>query len=693
MKEKLTYVVLGSGGTGGPIGGFLAKAGLDVTMIARGRHLEAMREEGLKIRFQDESVTIPVKAMTTEEYQGTPDVIFVCVKGYSLDSAVSFIKKAASSDTVVIPILNIYGTGGKLQEALPGITVTDGCIYIAAEIEKPGTIRMSGRIFRVVYGLRKGTSDEVAKKVLPVLKKIESDLKSADILPIFSTCIERDALQKFSFVSPMAAIGACYGVDASAMQKGGNKRELFITLVREIQQIASAMEAGLPEDIVEINLKIMDDLVPTATASMQRDMEAGRQSEVDGLIYQVTRLGEKFHVDVPAYTAIAKELRERLKYQKYREEIEQYVTEHYQEAKELLMELGQIPAPSHMEERRAEYVQHWLLSQGAEDVTIDRAKNVVCKIGLEEHKEIVVFMAHLDIVFPDLEPLPMRQEGEKLYAPGIGDDTANLVNLLMGAKYLLEKKPKQNLGFLIVANSCEEGLGNLDGCKEIMGTYGDRVRAFYSFDGYLPQCTNVAVGSQRYKITVKTEGGHSWSKFGNTNAIAVISELVHQFYQMEVPTQARTTYNVGRIEGGTTVNSIAQEASILFEFRSTSQKCLKIMEKKMRAILESFCGDYEITAELLGVRPGNGDLDPEKLEAYTRRSTEIIKRYCREEANVVASSTDSNIPLSMGMPANTIGTVTGAKSHTREEWVDLESLLTGMKIVLDCMLCYTEEKQ
>ena len=113
----------------------------------------------------------------------------------------------------------------------------------------------------------------------------------------------------------------------------------------------------------------------------------------------------------------------------------------------------------------------------------------------------------------------------------------------------------------------------------------------------------------------------------------------------------------------------------------------------MRAILESFCGDYEITAELLGVRPGNGDLDPEKLEAYTRRSTEIIKRYCGEEANVVASSTDSNIPLSMGMPANTIGTVTGAKSHTREEWVDLESLLTGMKIVLDCMLCYTEEKQ
>lgn len=374
------------------------------------------------------------------------------------------------------------------------------------------------------------------------------------------------------------------------------------------------------------------------------------------------------------------------------EEMEQYVAEHCQEAKELLMELGKIPAPSHREEKRAEYVRSWLLTQGARDVTIDKAKNVICRIGLEEYEEIVVFMAHMDIVFPDLEPLSMRQEKERLYAPGIGDDTANLVNLLMGAKYLIEKRPKLKMGFLIVANSCEEGLGNLEGCKEIMNTYGSRVKAFYSFDGYLPQCTNVAVGSQRYKITVRTEGGHSWSKFGKTNAIAVISELVHKFYQMEVPTEARTTYNVGRIEGGTTINSIAQEASILFEFRSTSQHCLEIMEKKMKDILADFQGDYEMTTELLGVRPGNGELDQKELETYTRMSEKIIRECSGKEANLAASSTDANIPLSMGMPANTIGTITGAKSHTREEWVDLDSLPTGMKIVLRLMLHYTEER-
>ena len=370
--------------------------------------------------------------------------------------------------------------------------------------------------------------------------------------------------------------------------------------------------------------------------------------------------------------------------------IESYVAARQAEAEELLKELGKIPAPSHREERRAQYVRDWLLAQGAKDVEIDAAKNVVCRIGLADHEEIVVFMAHTDIVFPDEEPLKMYQEGRKLYAPGIGDDTANLVNLLMGAKYLLEYAPKQNMGFLIVANACEEGLGNLDGCKEIMRTYGERIKAFYSFDGYLPKCTNLAVGSYRYRIAAKTEGGHSWSKFGTPNAIAVLGELIHRLYQMGLPTEARTTYNVGYIEGGTTVNSIAQEASMLFEFRSTSQNCLQIMEKKLQEILEDLKGDYEIHVELLGVRPGNGKIDPEKLDAYTRLSTGIIEEYYEGKAQVDASSTDANIPLSQGILANTIGTVAGAKSHTREEWVDLDSLPTGMKIVLSLMLHYTE---
>ena len=123
-------------------------------------------------------------------------------------------------------------------------------------------------------------------------------------------------------------------------------------------------------------------------------------------------------------------------------EIEAYVSAHTEEQKDLLRTLGKIPAPSHQEDQRAEFVRDWLLRQGAKEVEIDRAKNVICKIGCEEQRDLVVFTAHTDIVFPDLEPLPMEERDGRLYAPGIGDDTANLVNLLMSAKYLLEHKIK-----------------------------------------------------------------------------------------------------------------------------------------------------------------------------------------------------------------------------------------------------------
>lgn len=372
-------------------------------------------------------------------------------------------------------------------------------------------------------------------------------------------------------------------------------------------------------------------------------------------------------------------------------EVEEYVNHHTAEAEELLMELGKIPAPSRMEDKRAVFCLNWLTAQGARDVTIDSAKNVVCKIGLEEHDEIAAFMAHTDIVFPDTAPLVMCLEGRRLYAPGIGDDTANLVNLLMAAKYIIQNAPELAMGFLIVANACEEGLGNLDGCKEIMNIYGDRIKAFYSFDGYLSQCTSSAVGSHRYRITVKTAGGHSWVNFGEPNAIEVLCGLVEKLYRIQVPAGAKTTYNVGCMSGGTTVNTIPQEASMLFEFRSTSQRCLEIMQNELGDIIKNHTGAFEISTELLGIRPGNGEISREQLDSFTGKSADVIREFYTGELDYDAYSTDSNIPLSRGIPANTIGTVSGAKAHTREEWVDLDSLPAGMKIVLSLMLQYVKQ--
>lgn len=302
----MKYVVIGAGGTGGAIGGYLAKAGKDVTLIARGAHLQKMLESGLHFETVEGEFTVPVCACTMDTYQGTPDVVFVCVKGYSLEDTVPFIERIAGPDTVVIPILNIYGTGGRLQERLPDITVTDGCIYIAAEIKEPGTILMSGRIFRVVYGLRKGTCAKICEKVSPVLEAVRTDLEQAGITPLFSDHIERDALQKFSFVSPMAAIGAAYDVAAGAVQVPGTLQETFVAMVQEIKALSDAMDASLPDNIVEINMNIMNGLAPTATASMHRDIRAGKQSELDGLVFEVVRLGKKYGVPVPTYENIAK---------------------------------------------------------------------------------------------------------------------------------------------------------------------------------------------------------------------------------------------------------------------------------------------------------------------------------------------------------------------------------------------------
>jgi len=326
----MKYVVIGAGGTGGSIGGFLIRAGKDVSLIARGAHLDAMREKGLCFESVDETYTVPVRAYTMEEYiekidssdmdnhsekvivSSRPDVIFVCVKGYSLADTVPFIRQIAHKNTVVIPILNIYGTGGRLQKELPELTVTDGCIYIAAEIKTPGTILLSGKIFRVVYGLRQGTSRKTVEQVMPVLCQVERDLAEAGILPVLSQQIERDALQKFSFVSPMAAQGACYDVQAVACQSEGEMRDVFVALVKEVKTLSDAMGIPLPENIVEINLKIMDDLAPGASASMHRDIKAGKQSEVDGLVYEMVRLGQKYGVAVPTYERISAELHKRL---------------------------------------------------------------------------------------------------------------------------------------------------------------------------------------------------------------------------------------------------------------------------------------------------------------------------------------------------------------------------------------------
>ena len=301
----MKYLVIGAGGTGGGIGAYMTQAGKDVTLIARGEHLRRMQEHGLHMETAKKgNYTVqPIRATDMEHYDERPDIIFVCVKGYSLDETIPFIRRVAKETTIVIPILNLYGTGGRMQEKLPELLVTDGCIYIAGEIKEPGTILLLGDIFRIVYGVRD------PQDIRPELFEVAKDLKESGIEGVLSDNIRRDALQKFAYVSPMAACGLYYHVSAGEVQVTGEPRDTFVKLMQEIEALAAAMDVPLLADIVATNLRILDTLDPRASTSMQRDIYAGKASEIDGLIYEVVRMGERYGVPVPTYRMVADKAR------------------------------------------------------------------------------------------------------------------------------------------------------------------------------------------------------------------------------------------------------------------------------------------------------------------------------------------------------------------------------------------------
>lgn len=305
----MKYLIIGAGGTGGVVGYYMKKAGKDVTLIARGKHLEEIQTHGLNLEklWEHGSERVCIPAFSMDEYLTgdieRPDVIFVCVKGYSLEETIPFIKRIAKPETIVIPILNIFGTGSKMQKKLPALLVTDGCIYVSANIKTPGTLIQHGEILKIVFGVRN------KEEYRPILNEIKEDLCECQIEGILSENIRREALEKFSYVSPIGAAGLYYHATAGDFQKEGKPREMFKSMIREIAALADAMDIPFEKDMVKVNLEILEKLLPEATTSMQRDVMAGKQSEVDGLVYEVIRMGQKYGVPVPIYEEAAEAIR------------------------------------------------------------------------------------------------------------------------------------------------------------------------------------------------------------------------------------------------------------------------------------------------------------------------------------------------------------------------------------------------
>ena len=368
-------------------------------------------------------------------------------------------------------------------------------------------------------------------------------------------------------------------------------------------------------------------------------------------------------------------------------DMEAYILECQDELKQLIRDMSVIPAPSHHEERRAAFCRDWFKAAGFEDVSIDQAQNVVCDCPAEGDSPVTVFMAHTDVVFPDTDPLPFREDEKAFYCPGVCDDTANLAVMMICARYFLRRgfQPKNSL--LFVANSCEEGLGNLKGSKQIVRDFGDRMNALVTFDGVrLDRVVTRAVGSHRYRVSVTTEGGHSYSKFGNRNAIRFLASMIDALYCVKVPEKAgtKTTYNVGTISGGTSVNTIAQQAEMLYEYRSDDQECLDKMKRCFEAVVEAYRAmGVDVDVELVGERSCARGVDATAHEALIALADRSISDIIGETPKHEAGSTDANSALAAGIPSVCLSAVTGNRCHTREEVLELDSLIPGCRFAMD----------
>ena len=378
------------------------------------------------------------------------------------------------------------------------------------------------------------------------------------------------------------------------------------------------------------------------------------------------------------------------------DEILQYIEDSKEEAYQLLLTLARIPAPSNHEEERAAFCFRWLEEQGAKGVRMDQAQNVIYPVDVREDGAVEVFMAHMDVVFPDKTELPLKVDRDRIYCPGAGDDTACLVCLLMAAKFIAghigtpewrKLRGPEAPGLLLVCNTGEEGLGNLRGVRSICAAYGRRMENFCTFDSTLDKITSKAVGSKRFKVTVRTRGGHSFNDFGQDNAIAKLAGIVERLYQVQVPEDARTTYNVGMISGGTSVNTIAQQAEMLYEFRSERKENLDYMERQFLSALRlAEEGETRIEYEVIGVRPCEGDVDPVRKRALLDRAVEVVSCVTGREPACKSGSTDCNIPLSMGIPSVCVGCFRGGGAHTREEYVEIDSLKEGYRTAFGMIL-------
>ena len=359
------------------------------------------------------------------------------------------------------------------------------------------------------------------------------------------------------------------------------------------------------------------------------------------------------------------------------------------------VKLTEIPAPSFQEAKRAEAVRDILASEGL-TIQTDKIGNVIGELPGSDEREVVVLAAHLDTVFPAGTEIKVRREGGRLLAPGISDNGTGLAALLAVARAIQAAKIKPRRTILFAANVGEEGEGNLRGMRALIDAYRTKLRAVIVLDGSgTDHVTTKALASRRLEVLITGPGGHSWSDFGMPNPINALVRASVRFINTKVPATPRTTFNLGQIEGGTSVNSIPYEAKLKVDLRSENEDEIARLESSLRDCVaagvkdemdnarERNRGKLEWKINQIGSRPG-GELPPDSPLLAALRSAD---EYVGNQSRVERSSTDANIPLSLGIEAIALGAGgSGGGAHSLQEWYEPAGRDLGLKRVLLTLL-------
>jgi len=357
---------------------------------------------------------------------------------------------------------------------------------------------------------------------------------------------------------------------------------------------------------------------------------------------------------------------------------------------DLSIAIQQIPAPTFQEAARAEFVRARFVEENLADIKLDGAGNVYARLPGKGSAKALVVSAHLDTVFPTSVDLHFERQQERILGPGIGDNSLGVAGLF-GLVWALRERSLALPGDLwLVANVCEEGLGDLRGMRVVVDHFGSDPLAYILLEGMaLGHITHNGLGVRRARITVRTSGGHAWNDHGQPSAIHELTALSTHITALSLPgtgtttprpgtgtTTPRTTLNIGIISGGSSVNTIAAEAMLELDLRSESDEALEELAGRVEQIVRAAAKPgVTVESEMIGRRP-SGRIPAE--HALVRLAQDCL-RAAGVEPHLNTASTDANLPLSRGLAAVTIGLTTGGRAHSVDEFINVAPLEKGME--------------